>query len=87
MFANQRNRPITSTTTETPRVTANKDSQASVDATPGQPSPKRNTIYLFRRRGQSNFITCDKERYIELAAMPEHFDTMKLDGEIVAQNS
>ena len=33
-----------------------------------------NHVYTFRRRGQDNFCTCDKARYLELKDKPSLFE-------------
>lgn len=41
----------------------------TLDPSAGEP------VYAFRRRGQDDFCTCTKERYIELSSKPEQFLT------------
>lgn len=36
------------------------------------------TVYLYRRKGLDDFVTCDKSRYDELSDKPDHFETRVL---------
>ena len=42
------------------------------------PAVQREPVYLYRRRGLHDFVTCDRERYAELSAKPHLFETKVL---------